>query len=198
MKEYNFYNYLKILKQYYWNTGIIPTFEVMKNYIWFKSNNSVTRFYQKACELWFLDKEGGKYLPTYKLTSFNVYWSIIAWVPEEVQADNVLYDIEIGKYLIWNYPDNIVLIQVKGVSMQDIWIMEWDVVVVDKSCIYPNIWDIVVANVDWDNEFTLKTYSRDISWKVYLKAENEDRDLDVYPSESIKIIGVVKWLIRKF
>lgn len=199
MREHNFNNYIKILKKYYWNNWIIPTFDVMRDFIGLKSNNSITRFYQKASELWFLNKDWSKYFPTEKLTSSPLYWNISCWIADEIESNIVNY-IDLNKYIIWWNPDWIVLVEAKWESMIDVWIFEWDIVSVDLNNNYPHNWDLVIATIDWDKNFTLKEYWKDKSWNSYLKYRNEWQ----YPwkiieaDSEIKIIWVVKWLVRKF
>ncbi len=77
--------------------------------------------------------------------------------------------------------------------MRDAGIIEWDIVILDRSLI-PNNWDIVIASLDWD--VTLKYFEK--KWEViHLIPANTDFDTIVvnWPCE---ILGVVSGSVRKY
>lgn len=200
MRKNNFDLSLSKLRAYYWDKWILPTFDTMKDLMWIKSRDGVSRFFNKLIEESYLEKETSKkYIPTEKMKSFPVYESVSCWVANEVESEPIS-TINIDKYIIWWNPNWIVLVEVKWDSMEGVWIYEWDIVSLDINNKYPRSWDLVIASIDWDNEFTLKRYEKDKFGGFILQYQNED----LYPwkiieaTESIKIVGVVKWLVRQF
>lgn len=198
MRESNFNLYLDKLKKYYWENWILPTFDTMIELVKVNSRVSVTKFFNKLVEEWYLSKETKKYYPTQKLTSTPLFWSVSCWSVDKIESNIVNY-IDLNKYILWWNPTWIVLVEVKWDSMEDVWIFEWDIVSIDLNNKYPRSWDLVIATIDWDNEFTLKEYSKDKFWKTCLNYRNEK----VYKSKiveanQINIVWVVKWLVRKF
>lgn len=198
MRKYNFELYISKLKAYYWEKWILPTVDVMQELLWIKSRDSISRFFNKLIEEWYLEKESiKKYIPTQKLTSFPVYDRVSCWMASEIESTPTNF-IDINKYIIWWNPNWIVLVEVKWNSMEDAWIFEWDIVSLDTNNKYPRIWDIVISSIDWDNEFTLKRYDKE-NWIPYLKYENNSIYWDKkVEANTISIVWVVKWLVRQF
>jgi repressor LexA len=55
--------------------------------------------------------------------------------------------------------------------------------------------DIVIAMVD--REHTMKYFRKDSLGKIYLQPANKAYK-NIYPSESLEIVGVVKGVVRKY
>lgn len=200
MNEVKFLDYIEKLRKYYWDTWSIATLESIKDILGFASKDSVRRFYDFAIEQGYLLKEWRKYFPASKLISFPVYWNVKAWSATTVEADNIINIVQIDKYLIWANPSNVLLIRVEWESMMDAWIQDWDIVILDKTKINPSFWDIVIASVDWNSDFTLKRYLKDERHKPYLAYENEKLypNKKIYAQSEMNIIGTIQWLFRKF
>ena len=86
-------------------------------------------------------------------------------------------------------------LEVKGDSMIEAGINNGDVVVIRETSIAEN-GDIVVALVE-DHEATLKTFKRQGS-SIALEAANPAYETRVYPSESVKVQGLLVGLIRTY
>lgn len=198
MRKSNFDLYLSKLKAYYWDKWVIPTFDVMIDLLWISSRDSIARFFTKLVAEEYLTKDDKKYFPTSKLSWAGLYGNIACWVADEIESNIVNY-IDLNKYILgWN-PTWVVLVEVKWDSMIDVWIFEWDIVSVDLNNKYPHVWDLVVASINWDNEFTLKRYWKDKNWKVVLEYQNDKKYWDkIIEATQINIIWVVKGLVRKF
>lgn len=198
MRKSNFDLYLSKLKSYYWDKWVIPTFDVMIDLLWISSRDSIARFFTKLVAEEYLTKDDKKYFPTSKLSWAGLYGNIACWVADEIESNIVNY-IDLNKYILgWN-PTWVVLVEVKWDSMIDVWIFEWDIVSVDLNNKYPHVWDLVVASINWDNEFTLKRYWKDKNWKVVLEYQNDKKYWDkIIEATQINIIWVVKGLVRKF
>jgi len=199
MNEQKINNFINNLRRYYWDNWVIPTLENMKDIVGFASRDSVRRYYDFIIELGYLKKEGKKYFPTDSLLTFPLFGSVKAGNPTDTEADNVIDMIDINKYLVWANPNTVVLVRVSWDSMLDASIQDGDIVIVDINRINPNFWDIVVASVDGESEFTLKRYMKDEEHKPYLQYENQTDypDKRIYPQESMKIFGTVNGLFRK-
>ena len=172
MRKSNFDLYLSKLKAYYWDKWVIPTFDVMIELLWISSRDSIARFFTKLVDEEYLTKEDKKYFPTSKLSWAGLYGNVCCWVADEIESNIVNY-IDLNKYILgWN-PTWVVLVEVKWDSMIDVWIFEWDIVSVDLNNKYPHTWDLVIASINWDNEFTLKRYWKDKFWKAILEFQND-------------------------
>ncbi|MDD3145502.1 MAG: S24 family peptidase [Candidatus Gracilibacteria bacterium] len=198
MRKYNFELYISKLKAYYWEKGILPTVDVMQELLGIKSRDSISRFFNKLIEEGYLEKESiKKYIPTQKLTSFPVYDRVSCGMASEIESTPTNF-IDINKYIIGGNPNGIVLVEVKGNSMEDAGIFEGDIVSLDTNNKYPRIGDIVISSIDGDNEFTLKRYDKE-NGIPYLKYENNsiygDKKVE---ANTISIVGVVKGLVRQF
>ena len=86
-------------------------------------------------------------------------------------------------------------LEVKGDSMIEAGINNGDVVVIRETSVADN-GDIVVALVE-DHEATLKTFKRQGS-SIALEAANPAYETRVYPSESVKVQGLLVGLIRTY
>lgn len=86
-------------------------------------------------------------------------------------------------------------LEVKGDSMIDAGINDGDVVVIRETSVADN-GDIVVALVD-DHEATLKTFKRS-GTSIALEAANPAYETRVFPSDKVKVQGVLVGLIRTY
>ncbi len=143
-------------------------------------------------EYWYLEKKQWIYYPWQLLVALPFFESVRAWNPQS-PVDELVDHIHIESYLI-DHPVSSVLLSVKGDSMQDAWLQEGDVLVVDKA-LQAKWWDIVIAIVD--NEYTVKYLEKTSDWRRYLKPWNSAYD-DIYPEDSLEIFGVVTWSFRKY
>lgn len=187
----NHEEYSEKFEEYFKEHRRIPSFEVMKNILGVKSKNTVHNFFKKLEEEWYLEKEGQSYFPTLKLSWTPVYSSVRAWFA--TTADEASKDYMNLESYIMPHSNSSVIVTVKGDSMIEASILEWDLVVVDKW-LSANIWDIVIAEVDWG--FTLKYLEKDKKWRFYLRAWNPNYE-DIYPTEELNVFGVLVSVIRK-
>lgn len=183
--------YLKLLREYYFKHKLIPNFEVVKDIFWLKSKGSITRIFQELVNLNYLIKDWDKYFPADKLTSIQMYESVQAWFPAPWREDSKT-ELNLQEFLIQN-PNSTFLLKVKGDSMKDAGIFEWDIVIVDKSK-KAKLGEIVVWLIDW--EYTLKYYQKDDKGKYCLVPANNNYPT-LYPSEELQIFWIVTSIIRK-
>lgn len=117
---------------------------------------------------------------------------VSAWFSSFVWDDEN-YEISLENYLI-EHPKSSICVRIKWKSMINAWILTWDIAIVDSSII-PQNWNIVIAIID--GIYTIKTFLKDLEWKVFLRAANDEYS-DFYPEESLSIFWVVVGIIRKY
>ena len=120
------------------------------------SKTTIFRLYNKMVELWYLSKSDRKYYPTDLLGALPLYGSVQAWAPTQ-EPSEVQDHINISSFLI-EHPESTFLVSVRWDSMIGAWLVEGDIVVVDKNYSNPKVNDIVIATVDDDSDFTIKYY----------------------------------------
>lgn len=106
-----------------------------------------------------------------------------------VSVDINKKEIDINRFLV-PQPTSTFLVRVKGDSMLQKGIVDGDYVIVDRAVADPLEYDIVIASVDNDQMFTIKTLRLDNHGKRYLESANPDFE-DIYPQESLEILGKV-------
>jgi SOS-response transcriptional repressor LexA len=151
----------------------------------------VKRFLLKLLDEWLLSLQGTQYIPTEKLTGYPLYESVRAGLPftPETNAPN---HISVDKYLI-EHPASTFFVRVKWDSMKDAWIVEWDIVILDRS-LTPKNGDIVIASLDGD--VTLKYFEK--KWeKLKLIPANESYT-PIIVNGPCEILWVVCWTVRKY
>lgn len=190
-KNSNFEVYFQKFSEYYTINKNIPSYEILKSILWVSSKSTVFNFMKQLEEDELIYKEWWTYFPTEKMNLFPVYSSVRAWFA--TPADEVSKDyLNIENYII-EHPNSSVIVKVKWDSMINASILEGDLVVVDKW-LNPNVWDIIIAEVDW--KFTLKFLEKDKKWRFYLKAGNPNYP-DIYPEEELQVFWVLVSVIRK-
>ena len=106
-----------------------------------------------------------------------------------VSVDINKKEIDINRFLVPQLISTF-LVRVKGDSMLQKGIVDGDYVIVDRAVADPLEYDIVIASVDNDQMFTIKTLRLDNHGKRYLESANPDFE-DIYPQESLEILGKV-------
>ena len=187
----SFENYKNKFVAHYFNNYTIPTIADVTTIIGVSSHASAHNFYKNMVTHGYLGKDKWKYHPTDKLLSFPLFESVQAWFPSPA-TDELKDEMRIETYLIDN-PAATILVKVKGDSMIDAWIHDGDTIILEKGAKHA-IGDIVVAVVD--NDYTLK-YLAEEKGNYYLKPWNKEFD-DIYPTETLEILWVVKWSFRRY
>lgn len=185
-------DHLNKFRKYYFKTRKVPSLQKGGEVIWLSSKASVHNFYQNLVKSDFLSKQDNEYFPTKKLTSIPLFESIHAGFPSPA-TDDLKSEMSIEDYMIDN-PNSTIMLKVKGDSMIDAGIKEWDIIVVDKARKH-QIGDIVVAIIDGD--YTVKYLQKDKDKKYYLSAWNPDYE-DIYPKDDLEIFGVVLSSFRRY
>lgn len=181
------------LYNYWQKNKHIPSYSKLCEIFWVSSKSMSHKIAKKLIEEWYLEKIWNSLIPTEKFTkNWSPWvWEIRAWFPSP--AEQFDWDrLNLDDYLIED-PNDTILVNVKGDSMEDFWINQWDIVIV-KRWASSNIWDIVIAEVDW--EFTLKKLSRQ-DWKYFLETWNKKYP-PIFAEDELKIHWRVVWLVRKY
>ena len=180
------------LFRYYQTHKRLPTYDELTHIFGVQSKGSLFKYIQKFIDEGLMRKsETGKLIATSKLYGLRVLGSVQAGFPsaaEEELADTISLD----EYLI-EHPEASYLLRVTGDSMIDAGILEGDTVIVDRGRT-PKSGDIVVANVD--SEWTIKYFVKR-GTNVFLRAANKQYP-DLFPTQELKVGGVVTSVIRKY
>jgi len=101
--------------------------------------------------------------------------------------------VNVEEFLVDN-PTETVLLKVRGESMINAWLHEWDIVIVDKSR-EPRDGDMVIAFVD--EQYTVKRLHKWIETPRELHPDNANFSI-IKPQQSLEIFGVVVWSMRRY
>ena len=142
----------------------------------------------------YLYKTDVGYLPTDMLTWFPLFGSVQAGMPT-TENPETKEDINIQSYLT-KQANSTILLRVRGDSMEDEWIHQGDIVVVNTAK-PARIGDIVIGIIDGD--YTIKYLMQDEQWQNYLQAANAEKKYpDIYANDELTIYWVVTWSFRKY
>ncbi len=184
--------YLAKFRKFYFEYRTVPTFEASKMIIGVQSKSAVYRFFQQMLDEWYLTKKDGSYYPAQRLVSLPLFDSVQAGNPIDVY-DPQAKQVNVEDFLVDN-PTETVLLKVKGESMINAWLYEWDIVVVDKSR-QAREGDMVIAFVD--NQYTVKRLHKWTETQRELHPDNTNFSI-IRPEHSLEIFGVVVWSMRRY
>ncbi len=187
----NYQNKLDTLREFFRSGGIYHSLEQMSELLGYANSAWVKRFFQKLVELDILRMENRGYIPTDRLIGYPLFESVRAWLPftAETQATS---QMDLEKYLI-EHPTSTFFVKVKWDSMMDAWIVEWDIVILDRSR-SPNNGDIVIASLDGD--VTLKYFER--KWGTIHLIPANAKYAPILVDWPCEILGVVSGSVRKY
>ena len=180
------------LRGFYYKHRRLPSYGEMCDLFGFTSKNSIFRIVQKLIAGGVVEKDAdGKLIPKRLFPFINVLGSVQAGNPTPAEQQ-LLETMSFDHFLI-NKPDKSYLLRVSGESMIDAGIHPGDLVVVENG-INPKLGDIVVAEVD--GEYTLKYFQKEEDRIKLVPANNKFSP--IYPRESLRIVGIVVSVIRKY
>ena len=170
----------------------MPTYDEMLQLFDLKSKGSLHKYVERFIEDGVVERNAtGRLIPTLRLYGLRVLGSVRAGFPSPEEED-LSGTMSLDEWLVDN-PDASYMLTVNGDSMIDAGIMEGDMVIVDRAK-KPKTGNIVVAQVDGD--WTMK-YFVERGSRIFLRAANK-RYPDIYPSQELKIGGVVSSVVRKY
>lgn len=185
-------DYKNKLLSFYERENRMPTYTEMMKLFNFKSKNAVARLVEKFIEAGIVNKDYlGRLVPVQSLNEIPLLGLVAAGFPADV-AEEQRDTVNLDNYLVAKKGTTYML-EVDGLSMIDAHIADGDMVLVEKR---DNAKDGEIVIADVDGEFTMK-YFRKSGDKVWLEPANKDFK-PIYPTQYLKINGVVKAVIRKY
>jgi repressor LexA len=170
----------------------MPSYSEMMRLFGFKSKNAVYRLVQKLLDAGIVAQDHiGRLLPTAQFNEIPMGGLVKAGLPSSV--DELTDTVDLNAMLIQKRSETFML-EVDGDSMIEAHIEPGDMVVVQKTK-NAREGDIVIAMVD--GEHTMKYLRKEKSGRIYLEPANK-KYKNIYPEQSLEIVGVVRGVVRKY
>jgi SOS regulatory protein LexA len=183
--------YLSKLEKFYSDHQRMPTYAEMTKLWGFRSKNAVAKMVGKLRTAGLVSQDHlGRLVPTDNFGQIQMAGLVKAGPPSDV--DELTDTVDLDEFLI-KHKDLTYMLQVDGDSMINAHIEEGDHVLVERTNTARD-GDIVIAEVD--GEYTMK-YFRNKNCEPHLEPANE-RYSDIYPEQSLNILGIVKAVMRKY
>ena len=188
----NLDNATLVIRDFFRENRRLPSYQEMCELFGYSSKRSIHQLVQKLIKADILKKDGtGRLIPNRLSRSLPVLGSVQAGYP--ATADTQYFNnLSLEDYVVRN-PLKSFILQVQGDSMIDAGIQPGDYVIIEE-CNNPNNGDIVVAQLDGD--FTLKYFKKKLDG-ISLIPANKNYPV-FYPKESLRIVGKVVSVIRKY
>jgi len=184
--------YLDILRDYYAQHRVMPSYARIGQLLGFSSKGSVAELVERLKDAGYLESTNDRRLkPGRRFFERALASSKIAAGFPSAVADELQDDVAIDQELV-RHPSRTVLVTVKGDSMIDAGLMPGDRVVVERRHTAVE-GDIVVAIVD--DESTIKRLAKERG-RFVLKPEN--KAYPVLRPKNLEIFGVVVGSYRKY
>ncbi len=185
-------NYQSKLSDFYQSKKRMPSYSEMMALFGFKSKNAVYRLVNKMVEAGIVAKDTmGRLIPNKILGEIPMLGLVKAGLPSSVE-EQVLDTTSLDDLLIQK-KDSTYILEVDGDSMIDAHIAKGDFILAERRDTAKD-GQIVIAEVD--GEFTMKYY-RTNGKKTWLQAANKNFK-DIHPTESLKVVAIVKGVMRKY
>lgn len=125
-----------------------------------------------------------------------VLWTIACWAPIEV-SEYIEDEIEVPDSMFWYWSSGYAL-RAKGESMEDVWIFNWDLLIIKQQNMV-NDWDIAVVIMhDWfEEKATLKQVFKTPNSMV-LMPKNKAKGFEPIYTRNCEIRGKLVGIIRQF
>jgi len=146
---------------------------------------------EKLIDDGFLSRDMGKVVPGPTFSNIKLLGTVEAGFPT-IADEDASNTLSLDELLI-DHKEATYMLSVKGESMKDAGILDGDMVLIERKE-NAKVGTIVVAEVD--GEYTLK-YLRKEHNEFYLEPANKDFK-NIYPTESLRVQGVVIAVIRKY
>jgi SOS-response transcriptional repressor LexA len=187
----NYQYKLDTLRDFFRSGGVYHSLDQMSELLGYANSAWVKRFFQKLVELGIFRIEEKSYIPTDKLIWYPLFESVRAGLPFTPET-HPTSQIHLDTYLI-KHPTSTYFVKVKGDSMEDAGIREWDIVLLDRS-LSPKNGDIVIASLDW--EVTLKYFEK--KWEKLRLIPANPKYEPIVVDWPCEILGVVSGSVRKY
>jgi repressor LexA len=183
---------LDILRDYYAQHGVLPSYARIGELLGFTSKGSVADVVGRLREAGYLEATPDRRLkPGRRFFERPMAMSKVAAGMPAAAAEGIQDSVSIDQTLV-RRPSQTVLVTVKGDSMIDAGLLPGDTVIVERRHA-ANEGDIVVAIVD--DEYTIKRLGRDRG-RFILKPEN--KAYPVLRPKELAIFGIVVGSYRKY
>ncbi len=187
----NFNIKLDILRDFFRSGWVFQSLDQMRDLLGYANRSWVKLFLQKLVSEGILEMQNTVYTGSNKLIGYPFFESVRAGLPFTPET-HPTSQIDLDDYLI-DHPASTYFVKVKGDSMEDAGIREWDIVILDRS-LTPKNGDIVIASLD--GEVTLKYFER--KWdKIRLIPANPKYE-PIIVSWPCEILWVVSGSVRKY
>ena len=179
------------LRQFFRENKRPPSFEEIRKLFRYKSKNAASWLVDELIDKGLLAKDAQGKILFNSLQGVKLLGTVQAGWPSPAEEE-LVDTMSLDEYLI-QHPDQTFLIKVSGDSMIDEGIKEGDLVLVERGR-QPKHRDIVIAEID--NEWTMKYYEKQ-GKGVRLVAANK-KYAPIYPTQELKVGGVVVAVVRKY
>jgi repressor LexA len=179
------------IRRFYSRNKRLPSYSEIQTLLGYASKGGVLYLVNKLVEDDFFCREKNKIVRGSRFYNLRVLGLIEAGFPTIAEED-VSNTLSLDELLI-DHKEATYMLSVKGDSMQDAGILDGDMVLIDRTeTARPD--KIVVAEID--GAYTLK-YLRKKDGKFFLEPANKAFK-PIYPTEELRIQGVVTAVIRKY
>ena len=179
------------IKRFYRKYKRLPSYSEMLRLFGLASKKAIHDIVHKWIDEGQLKLDGNKIVPSQSFFALPLFGVIKAGFPI-IAEENKDY-LSLDEYLIED-PQSSFLLKVSGESLIGIGIYDGDIVIIERKR-QATLGDVVLAEID--REWTLKILQREReSRKFYLAAANP-KFPPFFPTQEMKIFGVVKAVIRK-
>lgn len=175
----------------HFQTNALSSYEKIKNIFGYKSKNSVKQYIEILKKENFIISVDDKLYINKNFFKAPLCSTSVKAGFASILEDKIEKRISLDEMFNLNSPSCFIF-KVSGDSMENIGILDGDYVIIKKQN-HANLNDVVLANID--NEFTLKTYKKDLKG-YYLKPENDNYPI-LRPQYSLSIFGVAIGITRK-
>lgn len=179
------------IKRFYRKYKRLPSYSEMLKLFGFASKKAIHDIVHKWINEGVLKLDGKKVVPTSNFFALPLFGIIRAGFPI-IAEENRDY-LSLDEYLIED-PQSSFLLKVSGDSLLGVGIYDGDIVIIEKKR-QANLGDIVLAEID--REWTLKILQRERETRKFYLAAANPKYPPFFPSQEMKIFGVVKAVIRK-
>jgi len=183
---------VKIISDFHWEKGRMPSFSEMGEILGLKSKSPVSKFIKKLETHGVIRRdEKGRLTPHSLSRPVKILGTVEAGFPNPAEEE-LVDTLSLDEWLIRNRGATF-LLKVSGDSMTGAGILPGDMVLVDRS-LTPQSGDVVIAEVD--GQWTMK-FLRKRGDSVTLVAANPNYK-SIKPQSELKLAGVVTAVIRKY
>jgi DNA polymerase V len=187
----NYHTKIETLRDFFRGGWVYQSLDQMRSMLGYANRAGVRGFFVKLVASGMMTMKDRGYIPTDDLIGYALFESVRAGLPFTPE-NHATSQMNLDTYLI-DHPASTYFVRVKGDSMEDAGIIEWDIVVLDRS-IVPKNGDIVIASLEGD--VTLKYFEKDGDMLKLVPANPRYKPIIV--DGPCEILWVVTGSVRKY